>query len=317
MMHNNITGLLDLVTIELNRQQLKERTRAAYFMWINRFIKYAGGRLLIDDQLVCRFIAQLDASDKSVATRKSCLSALRFFYKHILKLPCIYNGSRLIDEKPRHIELITITEIKQLMAPQSNDLNMVVLLIYGAGLRMAEVVNLRVGNIHFKKRLISAESEFTDRRHVLFPNALVNRLKSKVFKATEDFQADLQAGIKPATNGRKALDHKHAWLFPGRSLIPAENDHKIRCHASADKFQKALRQSSLDILNRKITANILRNSFAYSLFVQGCSKEKIKAAMGYENPNTIARLLKAFKQIKKECAPLSPLDFHERIKHEQ
>lgn len=305
--------LLGLATIELDRHQFKQHTKAAYIQWINRFIMFSGSRLLTDDGVVFQFMAKLKDADKSIATQKSGLSAIRFFYKHILKRPCIYDAASLIDKKPRHIELITYQEIEKLMADQDDDLRLVVLLIYGAGLRMPEVINLRVGAIHFRKRSISAKSEFTNRRHVLFPNALIDRLKAKIDQATAAFYADLDAGILPAANHRTATDQKRAWLFPGRLVKPAEGPGQpCRRHASACTFQKALKKAGQEALNRKITAGTLRNSFAYSLFIQGCSKKMIMAAMGYGSPNTATCLLNALRQIKQDCAPASPLDLYER-----
>jgi site-specific recombinase XerD len=316
---NKPIGLLDLATNELKRQGFTKQTQITYTMWIRKFITFAGSQLMHDDSLPAKYIERLAAAGRPIASQRQCISALRLFYRRVISRPFNCIGLQSEEIRPRDIELISRDEMKKMISAQDKDLSLVVLLIYGAGLKMVEIVNLRVESIHFKKQLISAIDENGSRRHVLLPFALVNRLKSKIEAAKQAFDKKRNGGAagKPLTTVKKGkrVDCQKAWLFPGRDTEAIEGSNFLYWkHACPDTFTKAMAKSSRDTLGRKITPVVLRTSFAYSLFDQGCDKQAIMNAMGYKNPKSVLSLLRTFKSISQEHEPISPLDFYQRPK---
>lgn len=311
MNDNGPVDMLDLAEREFTRQELSKSTKSTYTLWIKNFLQFAGSRLMIDESLPNEYLRQVALKGKSIASQKQCISALRLLYRHILNRPFNCEGLPAIEVNPRQIELIEYNEVKALAAVQNDDASLITLLIYGTGLRLNEVVALRVESIHFKTRSISAKIQRDKARHVLLPNALIDRLRNKIDAAKGIFSEKQNDKITTMANGKKPTDICKAWLFPGRDMIPVEETGLLYWqHLNPDTFSKTLAKSSLDLLGRKITPVMLRISFAFALFEQNCSRQTIMRVMGYKNINSVQILLKAFAKIKRNHEPISPLDFY-------
>ncbi|WP_394700497.1 hypothetical protein [Thiomicrorhabdus sp.] len=93
--------------------------------------------------------------NKNVAssTQNQALAALLFMYKEVLQMepPRVENVTRA--KKPKRLPVVlTKPEIKQVLIHTPNHFQLHVKLLYGCGLRLMELVRLRIQDIDYGSR---------------------------------------------------------------------------------------------------------------------------------------------------------------------
>jgi integrase len=130
-----------------------KRTIETYVFWINAYILFSGRRH--PDQMgepeVESFLSYLaNQRNVSQATQRLALNALVFLYDKIigrpLKLNLQFNRSTIAKKLP---VVLTQQEIKQLLNALPSHFLLPAQLLYGSGLRLMEVLRLRIGDVDF------------------------------------------------------------------------------------------------------------------------------------------------------------------------
>jgi len=221
--------VLDLET-ELKLRGFSPRTIITYSKSLYLFSKFLRKPLEeASEDDIKGFIADLmidrEMAPRSVSVR---LAALKFFYHEVLKKPIVTIKPPKI---PRHVpEVLTKDEIKRLLnGAGSNKTRVMLQFLYGTGVRVSELVNLRKKDIDLdegvgwvrkgkgskdrmiplSKTLIHALKEYLkdDDEEFLFngmKGSLTQRSVQKVLKT-----AARRAGIKKTVNPHK-LRHSYA-----------------------------------------------------------------------------------------------------------
>jgi site-specific recombinase XerD len=139
---------------------------------------------------------------------------------------------------------------------------------YGTGLRVSEVVALRVGDIDSGRLLIRVRQGKgkKDRYAMLSPRLLeVLRMWWRC--------------LHPAGQGHKASSED--WLFPG---------FRRGRHMNAESLQTVCRGAAqLAGLNKRVTVHTLRHSFATHLLENGADTRVIQVLLGHSRIDTTAR----------------------------
>jgi len=138
----------------IRRKHYSIHTERSYLQWVKRFIFYHGVRYpqKMGTHEVERFLTYL-AFDLNVAasTQNQALNALVFLYKQALKreFACMENISRA--KRPQRLPTVfSKEEIMRLLPQLDGILGLPNKLIYGAGLRVAECLRLRVQDVEFE-----------------------------------------------------------------------------------------------------------------------------------------------------------------------
>ena len=134
--------LFDQVRERLRVKHYSLRTEQTYLQWIKRFILFHGKRHPKDMGApeVEAFLSDL-ATDKNVAasTQNQALSALLFLYRQVLEieLPWLENLTRA--KRPKRLPVVlTVDEVKAILARLDGRNAIMAELLYGAGLRLME-----------------------------------------------------------------------------------------------------------------------------------------------------------------------------------
>ena len=146
---------------------------------------------------------------------------------------------------------------------------------YGAGLRAAEVVSLKVGDIDSKRMVIRVEQGKgrKDRNVMLSPHLL----------------ALLRAWWKAA--------RPQGWLFPGQSQVNPLTTRQLNraCHAAAHMAE----------IKKRVSLHTLRHSFATHLLEQNIDIRVIQVLLGHAKLDTTALYTRvATKTIREVMSPL-------------
>ena len=146
---------------------------------------------------------------------------------------------------------------------------------YGAGLRAAEVVSLKIGDIDSKRMVIRVEQGkgHKDRYVMLSPHLLEL----------------LRAWWRVA--------RPRGWLFPGRDPVQPMTTRQLNraCHAAAD----------IANIDKRVSLHTLRHSFATHLLEQNVDVRVIQVLLGHAKLDSTALYTRvATKTIQQVMSPL-------------
>ncbi|MFA9374442.1 MAG: phage integrase N-terminal SAM-like domain-containing protein [Poseidonibacter sp.] len=162
--------LLDVVRDKIRFKHYSISTERTYVHWIKHYIFFHKkkhpiemGKVQIEE-----FLTYL-AVEKNIAptTQNQAFSAILFLYKEVLGIDLTNeNIQALRAQERKHIPVVlTKDEVKKVIANIDGIYNLVVMLMYECGLRMSEVLNLRIKDIDFgfNKVYISDSKSLKDR----------------------------------------------------------------------------------------------------------------------------------------------------------
>jgi integrase/recombinase XerD len=155
---------------------------------------------------------------------------------------------------------------------------------YGAGLRVSEVVALKVSHIDSQRKLLRVEQGkgHRDRYAMLSPRLLeVLRTWWRAVRSTD-------------------------WLFPG---------WRVNAHLTPASLQQACRDAVARAgLRKRITVHSLRHSFATHLLENGTDIRVIQVLLGHRRIDTTARYTAVSSQIiSRTQSPLDQLQARKRL----
>ena len=216
----------------------------------------------------------------SESSQNLIINAIKFYYEQVMGLPkAYYNIDRPI--KPRKLpEVLSEEDVLSILKASPNlKHKAILLLIYSAGLRLNEVINLKVKDIDSKRMqiFVKAAKGKKDRYTVLSTKVLLTL--REYYRA---FMPD-------------------DWLFEGRTggQYSAGSVQKI--------FKKALMLSGV---NAYATVHTLRHSFATHLLERGLSLRYIQSMLGHSSSKTTEIYTHITIQGKNQIrSPLDNLDF--------
>ena len=109
----------------------------------------------IDTQDLRAYLEKLADDGKSASTLNTAYSALQFYFERILRRRFFVNIPRA--KKPKKIpEVFTKTEVKKILGTIQNVKHKLMLgIMYSSGLRVSEIVSIKVKDFDFENKLLS------------------------------------------------------------------------------------------------------------------------------------------------------------------
>jgi integrase/recombinase XerD len=155
-----VTKLVRRLHDELVRRHYSPITVRSYVRIVERFHQQVGGRLdRLHVDAIRRYHAQLLLDGRvTVETVVTHVCALRFFYRHVLRRKNVYEDLPY-PKRPVHLPVVlSQTEVQRLIGGAKNLYHRTLLLtLYGAGLRRAELCDLKVRNIDSDRMMLRVE----------------------------------------------------------------------------------------------------------------------------------------------------------------
>lgn len=289
----------DLV-LAIRRKGLLWRTEQTYREWAKQFVRFITPRSAYasEGEDVNRFLTTLAVERRaSRATQKQALNALVFFLEEGLRrsLGALdYERARARKKVPT---VLTIGECQRLFAQLAGTPRLMAELMYGSGLRLMELLRLRVHHLDLERRQVSVfGGKGLKDRVTLLPEALVPALREHLGRLRSLHEADRAMGL-PGVWLPEGLDRKYPksgvswewqWLFPSRELATDPvTKVKRRHHVLDGTFQNAIRLAARAAnLNKRVTPHVLRHSFATHLLEHGVDIRTVQDLLGHESVET-------------------------------
>jgi site-specific recombinase XerD len=229
--------LKDKMDGDLKLRGLYENTRATYLRCAEAFVKHYMKPPAVLGKTEVRDYLLLGVEERKWApsTYNVHAAALRFLYSYTLERPeeVAWIGQMRVPH--RLPAILSPEEVERLLgALGSLRMQAIVMTAYGAGLRVSEVLNLRVEDIDSRRMVIHVRHGKGDRdRFTMLPRRLLETLRA-YWKEARPPGPELFAGRKPGTLLQRAtvnLALKQAALRAGikKRVRPHSLRHALFC----------------------------------------------------------------------------------------
>lgn len=291
---------LNTIRDVIRTKRYSRRTEKSYLYWIKAFIIFNNkqhpndmGAFEID-----RFLTHLAVNrGVTAATQNQALCSIIFMYKHVIKRK-ITGLAFSYAKKPKNIPcVLSPLEVIAILSQLKNPYKLIVSILYGAGLRLNEVLRLRIKDIDFHNHTIFVfQGKGNKDRVTLLPQEIESDLKQQILKAKELHDTDLSHGyglasvppslVRKYKNAMK--DFSWQFIFPSTTMCrhPVDN-YVCRHHIHDSTFSKNLRFALLKTdIAKKVSAHTFRHSFATALLQNGTDIRTVQTLLGHVDLRT-------------------------------
>jgi len=313
--------LMDQVSEVMRYYHYGHRTEEAYVRWIKGFIYFHDKRHPKDmgKAEIEAYLSHLAVKQHvAVSTQNQAFNALLFLYKQVLGLPIADDISAVRSKKAARLPVVlSRDEVSQLLSQMHGDTLLMARIMYGGGLRLTELLRLRVQDIDFANGYLTIYAGKGDKdRTTLLPVSLREELKTHLQAVRLLFEQDLQAGHAnvwlPGALAKKYPKAPESWewqfVFPAKALAhDPENGEVRRHHVNQSNLQKAVRRAKERAeIHKRVTTHTLRHSFATHLLESGTNIRVVQKLLGHADVKTTEIYTHVLQQ--NLAAVVSPLD---------
>lgn len=241
---------------ELRLRNYSQKTIKSYLYYLREYLAFrATGPIEDEEAVMKRFLLSLEKKGASAETRNLCLSAVRFYFREVVK-----SGSPIsIRTAKRNRSLPVVLsreEIGRMLETTKNTKHRLMLaLAYGAGLRVSEVVAVRVGDIDFEGLTV----------HIKQAKGRKDRISVLSEKIIDD--------LRRMVAGKSGPD----------LVFPSEWGGKLTTRTAQKIFEHALVRAGI---KKDATFHSLRHSFATHLLENGVDVRYVQELLGHQNIRT-------------------------------
>ena len=278
------------------------QTERCYVSWYKQFVRWAGLKhpATLGGDRVEAFLSHL-AVDRHVAasTQRQALAAILFLYREVLglQLPWLDNVTRA--KQPRRLPcVLSVDEVRRLLAvlPRTSA-GLALSLAYGTGMRLMEVLRLRVKDLDFDRRIITVRAGKGDKdRTTMLPRHLEAGLRAQIDHRRRLHDVDLARGMVDVELPH-ALATKYTgaprewgwqWLFAAADYSTCPRTGSIRRHHLHPKtLQRTMaRARTAAGIAKPVKVHTLRHSFATHLLEAGRDIRTIQTLLGHSSVET-------------------------------
>ncbi|HDZ15815.1 MAG TPA: integron integrase [Methylophaga sp.] len=277
------------------------RTEEAYIKWILAFIRFNGKQhpKSLGKREIEGFLSDMAVNKNYAASTQSlALNAIVFLYKRVLDLPIADDLEPTRSKKAVRLPVVlSKTEAAQILSAMTGVNALLAKLMYGAGLRVMELLRLRVQDIDFANGyLIVRDGKGGKDRSTLLAQSIVPELKAHLVEIKALFEqdrADNVAGVYlPNLLDKKFPNAGVTWgwqyAFPSKTLSTDPRTGAIRRHHLDESgLGKALRAAKVKVgIDKRVTSHIFRHSFATHLLEAGTNIRVVQKLLGHADVKT-------------------------------
>jgi integron integrase len=300
-------------------RRFSRHTEEGYLWWLVKFVDHIA-KLPVEtarEEKIRSFLEKL-APHSAASTQNQALNAIIFFYRDVIRQPVGDLGKWARAKRPRRLPTwLTHDEMTCILEAMPPYTRLMAEVAYGSGLRLAELLSLRVKDIDFYQGLISIRGGKGDKDRVTcLPKSVAFKLRAHIAKCRAMWEADRARGAN-AVFLPDGLERKFPsggkewpwfWVFPGgnESTDPRTKIFR-RHHIHENTLGKALRAAARAAgVHKRVTAHTLRHSFATSLLSAGNSITQVQELLGHTSIETTQIYLHCIPQFAKSIR--SPMD---------
>lgn len=243
---------------KLQVKRYSKNTLLSYVSMFEHFINFYKDvdLLSITERDIKKYLKYLVDKNVSYSRQNQSINAIKFYYEMVLGLPNRYYH---ID-RPRKQEtlpvVLSVKEVQNILNAVTNIKHKAILMtIYSAGLRISELLDLKIGDIQ------------SDRGLIFVRNSKGNKDRTTLL-------------------GNKTLDILRIYYKayrPKDYLFEGMNGGQYSSSSIQQLIKKLIKRLGIP---KKVTAHTLRHSFATHLLEKGVNLRYIQTLLGHSSPKT-------------------------------
>jgi integrase/recombinase XerD len=262
---------------DMTIRKLAPKTQQGYIRTIKNFAAFLGRSPdTASSEDVRRFQLHLAANGAHTPVLNHTVSALRFFFRVTLKRHDMVEHTTFLREPRKLPVVLSPEEVARLLnAAPGLKYKAALSVAYGAGLRAAEVISLKVSDIDSKQMIIRVEQG----------------------KGRKDRYVMLSARLLDLLRAWWRAARPQGWLFPGRNPVQPMTTRQLNraCHAAAEAAG----------IETNVSPHTLRHSFATHLLEQNIDVRVIQVLLGHAKLDSTALYTRvATRTIQQVMSPL-------------
>lgn len=261
-----------------SEKMVSKNTITAYCNDITNYLNYLSTYLLIDDLKyikaddITKYLAFLKKYHYSSTSISRALSSIKSFHKFLITERVLTNNVSLLVDTPkidkRLPNVLTVQEVLGLIdsvdtsTPIGQRNQTMFELDYACGLRVSELLDLKLENLHMTSKMISVYGKGSKERLIPIHDVALNKIRDYLL------------------NGRNALLKGKKEL--GYVFVNSRGDKLTR-----QGYFKILKEAaSAAGITKNISPHTIRHSFATHLLESGVDLRLIQELLGHEDIST-------------------------------
>ena len=291
---------IDRLRLDMRDKDYSYQTEKTYVHWVKRYIYFHKKQhpANMGAMHINQFLSYL-GNDRycSPATQRIALNALIYLYRKFLCIELETLDFEKARRKRRLPVVLTHVEVKRILEHLSGKHRLMVEMLYGCGLRLNELLSLRVKDLDFELATITVRSGKGDKDRVtLLPQSLVERLLLQIEEVARIHKQDLLDGYgeayMPHALARKypSASRELGWqfLFPATSIGPDPRTGALRRHHLHNTtLRKSVGRARREAgITKPVRCHTFRHSFATRLLQQGYDLRTIQKLLGHSDVRT-------------------------------
>lgn len=310
------SSLQKLNTVLISRNYSKNTVKI-YTRFTRWFVEYTSLSIeQVTESDVRQFLNHLSVEKGvSASAQKSAFFSLLFFFSHVLQKDFGDHSHNIRSPKSEKIPVVlSRSELDDFLKNTEDYYRLLVELQYGCGLRITELLELRLKDLDFENNNVQVwMSKGNKNRTVPLPQTIKVKLQAHVEKVKNLHYKHLQESnyggcfLPGDSLAPKALELGWQWLFPAKTRV--EKDGKLwQFHLHSTTYSKKIAQVRRKIKSTKqITAHTFRHSYATHLLIYGLDIRSVQELLGHSKVETTMVYLQLVRSLTPKST-ISPLD---------
>ncbi|MBU1164878.1 tyrosine-type recombinase/integrase [Patescibacteria group bacterium] len=247
---------LEKVKRELKIRNFSQKTIKSYVYGLKEYFTFKqSGLEKLDEENIKNFLLYAEEKAISVQTRNLYLNAIKFYYRDVAKS---FTPIQIrIAKRNKFLPVVlSRNEIKKIIEVTTNNKHKLLLsLAYGSGLRVSEIINLKIQDLDLLELTIHIRQ--------------AKGKKDRITIMPEKLKIDLQNLI--------AGKDKNDYIFS------SERGGKLTERTAQKVFANSLKKANI---KKNATFHSLRHSFATHLLENGVDVRYVQELLGHQNIRT-------------------------------
>lgn len=232
------------------------KTYLEQFKLFLRFYPNFAPQDLTEPEITNYLLYLIDKKKISKSTQNQAINAIKFYFEKVLRQDRkVYYLERPLKEKRLPLVLNQDEVISIFGAVTNLKHSLMLMLIYSAGLRRSELINLRIGDLDIERQVVFIRGG----------------------KGRKDRQSLLAKNLEPLLRQYVREYKPRLWMFEG------ERGEQYSVSSLQQIFKRALEKSGV---KKDAHLHTLRHSFATHLLESGASTRYIQVLLGHESSKT-------------------------------
>ena len=301
-------------------RRLSLHTEQSYLYYIGRFVRFHKRRPQeMGSREVEAYLTHLALHERvAPSTQNVAFHALLYLYREILGVG-LENVQALRAQRRRAVPVVlSRREVEQLLDHLEGVPHLMVSLLYGAGLRVSEMLRLRVKDVDFDNGVLLIHQGKGDKdRRAILPSSLEPTLRAHLQHQCARWDSAQNENQAVPVSMPHALERKYPrapyewmwqWVFPAAKPMIDPHDQKTKQHHLLEyAVQRPLKRAARAAhIEKNVSPHTLRHSFATHLLESGQDIRTVQDLLGHKDLRTTQIYLHAMN--RPGVGVKSPLD---------